>query len=228
MELSEGDDHRGPPPRPPDRLKVLQWNVLGLRGKRSELLQAIVEEDLDLVLLQETLEPEHVEWRLAGYTVHALPRDGDGRRGCMVVVRSSLPHQRIPDPVHCGLGVEVMAVLLQLPGLSLTVYNVYCSPRRQLEAGELLSLAAHTNVLVAGDFNAHHPLLQSVSPTNAAGLHLAAMLEEVPHIALLNNGEPTHLRRTAASPPTPQGTGSTASRPARCPECSAGWLGLLP
>lgn len=44
-----------------DSLRVLQWNVQGLRNKRPEILQAIVEEDLDLVLLQETLVPAHFE-----------------------------------------------------------------------------------------------------------------------------------------------------------------------
>ncbi|KAG0713960.1 putative RNA-directed DNA polymerase from transposon X-element [Chionoecetes opilio] len=175
-------------------LKVLQWNVAGLRNKRPEIIQAIVEEDLDLVLLQETLTPLDFEWRVAGYSIYGLPRDGDGCRGLMVLVRSSLPHHRITDPVQCGEGVEVLAVQLQLAGLPLLVYNIYSSPRKQLEAGELLSLATHSSVVVAGDFNAHHPLLQSVSPTNAAGRHLAAVLEEVPEVALLNSGEPTHVR----------------------------------
>ncbi|KAG0723862.1 hypothetical protein GWK47_041812 [Chionoecetes opilio] len=50
------------------------------------------------------------------------------------------------------------------------------------------------SLLVAGDFNAHHPILQSVSATNRTGRHLAVLLEEVPHIHLLNTGEPTHVR----------------------------------
>ncbi|KAG0726314.1 hypothetical protein GWK47_036866 [Chionoecetes opilio] len=146
------------------------------------------------LLTEETLTPEHFEWRIAGYTVHSLSCGEDGRRGCVVVVRSALPHRRIEDPVHCGEGVEVMAVQLELPALPLTVHNVYSSWRRQLEADELLSLATHISVLVGGDFNAHHPMLQSVSPTNRAGRHLAAVLEEVPEIVLLNTGEPTHVR----------------------------------
>ncbi|MPC29077.1 hypothetical protein E2C01_022294 [Portunus trituberculatus] len=37
------------------RLKVLLWNVQGLQPKRHQVLQAVFEEDLDGVLLQETL-----------------------------------------------------------------------------------------------------------------------------------------------------------------------------
>lgn len=177
-----------------DSLRVLQWNVQGLRNKRPEILQAIVEEDLDLVLLQETLVPAHFEWRLAGYTVHSLPCGAGGRRGCMVIVRSSIPHHRITDPVSCGEGVDVVAVQLQLPRLEVAIYNIYSGPGRQLEAGEVLSLATHVNILVAGDFNAHHPILQSVSRPNPAGRHLAAVLEDLPEVVLLNNGEATHVR----------------------------------
>ena len=130
---------------------------------------------------------------MAGYTLHSLPAAEGGGRGCLALVRSSIPHTRIANPVHCGEGVEVLAVELQVSGASLVVYNLYRSPRHQLEAGELLTLATHTSVLVAGDLNAHHPVLHSVSPTNTTGRHLAALLTEVPNVVLLNTGEPTHI-----------------------------------
>ena len=63
-----------------------------------------------------------------------------------------------------------------------------------LEGGELLSLTTHSSLLVGGDFNAHHPTLQSVSPTNQTGHHLAALLGDIPHAHLLNTGDATHVR----------------------------------
>ena len=96
--------------------------------------------------------------------------------------------------MHCGDGVEALALELQVVGVSLTVYNLYRSHRFLLEAGKLLALAEHSSLLVAGDFNAHHPVLQSVSPTNETGRHLAVLLEELPHVRLLNTGEPIHTR----------------------------------
>ena len=181
------------PPAAAPRLRVLQWNVQGLRPKRHQVLQAISEEHLDMVLLQETLTPADFRWRVAGYTLHALPALEEGGRGCVTLVRSSIPHRRLPAPVHCGDGVEAMAVELQVGAQPLTVYNIYRSQRHQLEAGELLTLAAHTSLLVAGDFNAHHPMLQSVSPTNPTGRHLAGLLEDIPDVHLLNTGEATHV-----------------------------------
>ena len=188
----EGTTHAAQPASAP-RIRVLQWNVRGLRPKKHQVLQAVFEEDLDVVLLQETLTPADFEWRVAGYTLHSLPA-AEGTRGCAALVRSAIPHRRVPSPVHCGDGVEVLALELQVGGLPLMMYNLYRSPRHQLEAGELLALASHTSLLVAGDLNAHHPMLQSPSPANPTGRHLAVLLQDIPHVRLLNTGEPTHIR----------------------------------
>ena len=169
----------------------------GLRPKRYQVLQAVVEEDIDVVLLQETLMPADFEWRVAGYTLHSLAATAEVVRGCLTLVRNAIPHRRIRHPVHCGDGVEALALELHVGSVSLTVYNLYRSQRHLLVAGKLLALAEHTSLLVAGDFNAHHPVLQSVPPTNATGRHFAALLEEVPHVRLLNQGTYPHLGREA-------------------------------
>ena len=88
----------------------------------------------------------------------------------------------------------MLALKIQVGGRPLLVYNIYRSQRHELEAGELLTLASHVSLLVAGDFNAHHPMLQSPSPANETGRHLAVLLEDVPHIRLLNTGEAIHTR----------------------------------
>lgn len=86
-----------------------------------------------------------------------------------------------------------MAVELKKGAHPLTVYNTYHSRRYRLMAGKLPTLASHTSLLVGGDFNADHPILQSLSPTNKAGRHLGALLDDIPDIHLLNTGEATHL-----------------------------------
>ena len=172
----------------------LQWNVQGLRPKKHQVLQAIIEVNLDVVLLQETLIPAVFHWRVAGYTLHSLPTTVGGAHGCAMLVRSSIPHHRTTNPVYCGDGVEVLAVELQVGGRWFSVYNLYRSQRHCLDSRELLTLASHTSLLVGGDFNAHHPRLHSVLPTNTTGRHLSTLLEEIPHIKLLNTREATHTR----------------------------------
>ena len=112
----------------------------------------------------------------------------------MIVVKNSIPHHRIDNPIHCGAGVEVIAVQLKLPTQEISVYNIYRKEDQTLDLGELLPHAANHLCIVAGDFNAHHHLLCSLSNTNDAGNHIAQLLEDLPTVKLLNNGEPTHDR----------------------------------
>ena len=111
----------------------------------------------------------------------------------MILVRNTIPHRRIDPPTRCGLGVEVMAVELKLPNLQLTVYNVYRKETQELYLTDVLALASVRPYLVGGDFNAHHPVLNSVRRTNAAGLHVNGTLQDIPLVSLLNTGEATHI-----------------------------------
>ncbi|MPC45506.1 hypothetical protein E2C01_039205 [Portunus trituberculatus] len=83
--------------------------------------------------------------------------------------------------VHCRDGMQVLTLELQVGGLPLLVYNISKSQQYPLEAGELLTLTSHTNLLVADDFNTHHPMLQSPSPANETGC-----------TALRGHSHPTH------------------------------------
>ena len=86
-----------------------------------------------------------------------------------------------------------MAVELTLPNLQLKVYNVYRKRAQVLDMNELASLASEHPCLIGGDFNAHHPTLNSTR-TDAAGRHIHYTLEGHPTVALLNTGVPTHIR----------------------------------
>ncbi|KAG0709955.1 hypothetical protein GWK47_023778 [Chionoecetes opilio] len=80
---------------------------------------------------------------------------------------------------------------LHVGGLELTVYNLYRSQRHQLEAGELLTMASHTSLLVAGDFKPPpHP---AVSVGNQPdGSSLSRVARGGPSHPSPNTGKPTH------------------------------------
>ena len=133
-----------------------------------------------------------------GYNAYHLPKCGNtAGNGCLILVKNSIPHTAIEQPVQCGEGVETQAVKLHLNGTELHVYNVYRSQRFELDLTQLLSMAEVANVFIGGDFNAHHEILGSRSPANAAGRHLAVLLSELDGVKLLNTDEPTHLQGNA-------------------------------
>ncbi|KAG7157175.1 RNA-directed DNA polymerase from mobile element jockey-like 4, partial [Homarus americanus] len=184
-----GDNDRIAPP--PCNLKITQWNVQGLSNKRHTVQAAVLAKNIDVFILQETLMSKDQQFRLPGYQHYSVPK-GPNSHGSMILVRATIPSSEV-EPVHCGDGVEAQAVRIHLVNDSLVVYNIYKPPTKRLEAGELLTQATQELVLIAGDFNAHHPTINSTTRMNLDGRHLVELLTDVPEITLINTGEPTHI-----------------------------------
>ncbi|KAG7157442.1 RNA-directed DNA polymerase from mobile element jockey-like 25 [Homarus americanus] len=131
------------------------------------------------------------QFSLPGYQQYSLPK-GSNSHGSIILVRATIPSSEV-KPVHCGDGVEAQAVRIHLANDSLVVYNIYKPPPKRLEAGELLTQATQELVIIAGDFNAHHPTINPTTTMNYDDHHLMELLTDVPEITLINTGEPTHI-----------------------------------
>ena len=174
-------------------LRILHWNAQGLRPKIPLLQACIGREQTDVILLQETLLPPSSTFSLPGYIPYYLPHSPTSR-GLLTLIKRNIPHSHITNPHHCGNGVEVQALAIHLSNLTLTCYNVYKQQDGELDLSRVFAQAETEPTLICGDFNAHHPILSSPSPTNQDGHHISYLLDEFPEVALLNNGEPTHER----------------------------------
>ena len=171
---------------------MFQWNICGLAPKHAALTAAAGIEKFDVILLQETLQKGNHNLGLTGYNRFKLPSNEEGTRGLITLVKNTIPTQLITNPINCGEGVEVLAVSLQLLNTNLIIYNIYKHLQSTLELGELF--ATDSNIFKGGDFNAHHPILNSTQSPNEDGNHIAFLLNEFEGISLLNNGRPTHIR----------------------------------
>ena len=180
-----------------NNLKILNWNIAGAHRKTATLLAHCKTEHYDVITLQETLLQRGKKFKLNGYTTYTTPHE-DTNRGLAILVKNSIPAKRIANPISCGNNVEVMATTITLQNYQLDIYNVYRKLTQgrvgELELSNLCGHASSRNTLITGDFNAHHNILSSPSHTNEAGEHIASMLTDFPDVALLNNGEPTHIR----------------------------------
>ena len=158
------------------------------------MLQAcLAAENIDVCILQETLLRETVNFRMPGYRVFSLPQE-EGRRGLVTLVRSGIPAEQWEDAPERGEGVKVLGVRVQLLTTVLKIVNLCRPAAANLELGEMLTEGASNNLLLGGDFNAHHPALGSNSTTNAAGRAVALALDTHNEVYLLNSSEPTHIR----------------------------------
>ena len=178
-------------------IKTLNWNIAGANNKKATLIAHTKTENFDVITLQETLLNRGKKFRLNGYNTYTMPHENTDR-GLAILVKNTIPVKKITNPIFCGNNVEVLAVTLTLQNLHLNIYNIY----RKITQGntgelDLTQLFAHTsneNTIIMGDFNAHHTILSSPSPTNEAGEHIAQLLDDFPNVTLLNNGQQTHIR----------------------------------
>jgi endonuclease/exonuclease/phosphatase family metal-dependent hydrolase len=82
-------------------------------------------------------------------------------------------------------------LLLDINDSKVNLINIYNALEADLNAQYLDLIAALPNLLLVGDFNAHHPCLNSNS-TNKAGKIISDLLENT-ELVLLNNKIPTHF-----------------------------------
>lgn len=95
----------------------------------------------------------------------------------------------IADAPHCGEDVEFLAIEIHLVGKPLKLYNVYSKSG----ITQVCATAAQDLEIRRGDFSAHHPILAPCRAPDAAGHHIANMVETLSEIALLNSQEPMHV-----------------------------------
>ena len=178
-------------------LNTLNINIDSAQAKKATLTAVCKTENYDVVTLQETLLPSHRRFKISGYNIFTTPF-ANGNRGLAILTKTSIPAMKLHNPINCSDNVEVLAVRLTLLNNTLDIYNIYRKITRdqtgELQLTQLFAHASNTPTLICGDFNAHHHMLSSCSPTNDAGIHIDYTLEQFQNIALMNNGEPTHIR----------------------------------
>ena len=110
-----------------------------------------------------------------------------------IFVKHHIPSKQIQNTLHCGEGVEVLAVSLTLQNTHLDIYNIYNKPAgTEMDISELLAQCTSESIFIGGDFNAHHNTLGS-NKNNRNGHHITETLDNIPEAVLLNDKEPTHI-----------------------------------
>ena len=157
-----------------ERIKLLQWNICGVTRKYAILQSQIIPGQHDIILLQETLLRENKPFSLKGYTVYRTHYDERGR-GLLTLVKDTIPSKQINN-IDCGDETETLSIEITLLNTSLFVHNIYKRPNCNLEGDILFNCASSESTIFAGDFNAHHPCLNSPRVSNPTGTHLNQLM----------------------------------------------------
>ncbi len=157
-------------------MKVISWNVAGLRSCYAKGLEAFVKaEDADIYCFQETkVLPEQVPLHIEGYEEFLYPAEKKGYSGVMVYSRLH------PRTVTYGIGVEEYdkegrVVTLEFDAFYLVACYVPNS-KRELERlpsrmvfedimrGYLKELAGKKHIIYCGDLNVAHEEIDIKNP----------------------------------------------------------------
>ena len=218
------------PPLPPDSLRVLQWNVGGLRARSTELLHFLSSHPVDLICIQESNLNSPSSFQIPGFS--ALCSDRTHSRsgilfrnathpsgGVIIFVRQGLSFSGLPtsfsglptsslsllDPYSDYVGVNISLN----NSSSVSFPNVYAPPIRSCPTdGRFNSfspsiLPSSRNLFILGNFNCHHPLWNSRVTTDPRGEEIFDWVISSDLLPFNDPDTPTLLHRSSGSRFTP-------------------------
>ena len=136
-------------------LKIAQWNAEGVQPKKTALQHFLRENAIDVCCVQETHLKNTHRFFIRGYEVFRLDRAKRSKGGIITLVKNNIPAIETQSSDQADLDTEFLGVKLVLPETSVTVFNVYSPPDKQLQL-DSIAVDPH-NWIITGDFNSHSP-----------------------------------------------------------------------
>ncbi|XP_068243862.1 exodeoxyribonuclease-like [Palaemon carinicauda] len=136
-------------------LKILTWNVNGIRNKHIEVQHFCLENDLDIICLQETKHTDANKYQIRGYqmyTVDSLMRQSP-YRGMITYIKNSIP---VSYRIDVTLGEDTNSQLFNIHdekgNIKIKIMNVYITDNKLDFSGLYEIVDGHPCILV-GDLN---------------------------------------------------------------------------
>lgn len=174
-------------------LKVLSWNINGVKARCADVHYYVTRHSPDVVLLQETCDRgEGSVLKLNGYKGYHLPA-GEGVRGLSTYVKCNIPSELIDQPIKID-GTETVSVKAFLSAGTLNILNVYIS-KNSFNVNSLPDYVFHDVTLMAGDLNSRHTRLgDTAGRNNTNGAAFSQFLQDHSDALLLGTPEATHVK----------------------------------
>lgn len=176
---------------PSRSLRFLQWNVNGLKARKSDLELLLRDSPSDVVCIQETHLKTSDMFKLNGYTV--VRKDYTAGRiacgGVCIIIKNDVPFIEINITSH----LQATAVKILTSPSPLTVCSLYLPPGTHVPSQHLEQLCQQlpSPLLLLGDFNAHNQAWGSKQSDTRSETIIQIM--DTYRLNLLNNSTPTYL-----------------------------------
>ena len=111
-----------------NKLRILQWNIQGVRAKQTELQTMLSDNSITIACIQETLL-ENCKWNHPkNYSVERnLHIAGEGNRGVAVLLHITILYTRL----NINMTLKAIAVNVQQKQ-SYTICSIYFSPNKNI------------------------------------------------------------------------------------------------
>lgn len=177
----------------PNQIRVLQWNCRSIRRKLPEIPQ--IAKDFKVIILSETWLNMNDKFYIKGFDVVRKDRLNNVGGGVAILVSNSLKYKRISNLLTCKDSIEACAIKIFLADSLLTVVSCYRPPNNSVNEASWMRFLNQFDgkFIIAGDFNAHHPLWGDRTRCDE-GKKLFNAIERS-EVELLNQGQNTYYSR---------------------------------
>lgn len=172
-------------------IRIAEWNANGLTNHKTELINFLHDQKIDVMLVSETHFTERTFFRIPHYSIyHTNHPDGTAHGGAAIIIRNSLPHYEQPQ----YRTNKIQATTIQINALpwSFDITAIYCPPRHRIEIIDYEMLFQHLGgkFLIGGDWNAKNTNWGSrLTTTKGRHLHQAIVNH---NCSYLSTGQPTY------------------------------------
>lgn len=176
-----------------DQLIIAQWNSQSIRSNQHNFSLFLNDNHIHVALLCETWLRPHMRFQINGYNIVRLD-SGNSHNGVAILIHKSLDYRKI-DTFYDDSLQNIAVRLRYSNNKELTLITFYspgnCVPSFSRTKLDNLINSVPGPLLIAGDFNAHHPMWGS-SRVDSRGRDVLECINDN-NLVLLNDGEFTTI-----------------------------------
>lgn len=168
----------------------MAWNANGIKDSLHELKEELYNNQIDILLLNETWLLPSQQLKINGYTGVRKDRRHNRGGGVAIFVRNSFSFYEISLPASTQM--EVIAINIIINRTTMTFCSIYKPPRNSLDI-PLLDHIFNTNLptLIAGDWNCKNGIFYSLGSNRCGRILRRYCLNKF--INIHSSTTPTHI-----------------------------------
>ena len=177
-------------------MNIVFWNCQGLRPKRKELQNYLLENQIDILALNETFLKPKIKFHLPGYDIYKNDRLVGTKGGVAILVRKGIIVKQEWKNEHFNVIAdnEALAIEIELQKGDKIILATICRPNGNSSLRLIRMInALSKQVIFLGDFNSKHKQLGCVKP-NKSGQTLVNIAKDLKPFKANQLGPNRHTR----------------------------------